>query len=463
LDYRYENLTPDRFQEFAQALLLTDDPDIVCFPVGHADGGRDAIRYSRRSAAPPFTVYQVKFSREPAKVRDPAKWVKDAVTEELPKIERLASEGADSYVLMTNVKGTATPKTGSMDKVADFLETNVPIDARCMWRDDISRRLDSAYDLKWAYPELLSSIDAFRALIEDGLGEHRTRRTNAIRAFLRAQYDADSEVKFRQIELQSGLLDLFIDVPAVLVADRSSRRRMPMAGGAYYLAHRLATPPVGERFVVDPGYSWAEATEDIVGAAKLLLDPRAPEVLPRVVLEGAPGQGKSTIAQYIAQVNRIRLLGETEELERLPAEHRPQSVRLPFKTDLRDLATWFDRRNPFDPDDESVPDDWKRSLEAFLAAQVRFLSGGASFSVADLQEVVRVSATLLIFDGLDEVADIAGRTELVKEVERGVRRLAEVAASLQVIVTTRPTAFSNSPGFSSRDFTYCELVALPRR
>src|SRR5262249_34837449 len=33
---------------------------------------------------------------------------------------------------------------------------------------------------------------------------------------------------------------------------------------------------------------------------------------------------------------------------------------------------------------------------------------------------------------------------------------------LQVVVTTRPTAFSNSPGFSVADYAYCELVALPR-
>ena len=36
---------------------------------------------------------------------------------------------------------------------------------------------------------------------------------NAMRAFLADQYDEDVDVKFKQVELHTQLLDLFIDLP----------------------------------------------------------------------------------------------------------------------------------------------------------------------------------------------------------------------------------------------------------
>ena len=45
-----------------------------------------------------------------------------------------------------------------------------------------------------------------------------------------------------------------------------------------------------------------------LGAAALLLDSDFQQAEPLVILEGAPGQGKSTIAQYICQVHRKRIL-----------------------------------------------------------------------------------------------------------------------------------------------------------
>ena len=42
MDYPLENLGPERFQQFCQALLAKEYPDMQCFPVAQPDGGRDA-------------------------------------------------------------------------------------------------------------------------------------------------------------------------------------------------------------------------------------------------------------------------------------------------------------------------------------------------------------------------------------------------------------------------------------
>ncbi|NJK72861.1 MAG: hypothetical protein HC786_06465 [Richelia sp. CSU_2_1] len=45
MDYPFENLNSEKFQEFAQALLAKEFPDFQCFPVAQPDGGRDIIAY----------------------------------------------------------------------------------------------------------------------------------------------------------------------------------------------------------------------------------------------------------------------------------------------------------------------------------------------------------------------------------------------------------------------------------
>src|SRR5688572_9035762 len=182
-----------------------------------------------------------------------------------------------------------------------------------------------------------------------------------------------------------------------------------------------------------------------------------------MVLEGAPGQGKSTIVQYICQVHRMRLLKDEAPLQLIPPHHASAPVRIPFKVDLRDLATWLAKKDPFSAEDtDEPPVHWRKSLEAFLAAQVRHHSGGANFLYEDLIAVARLSSLLLVFDGLDEIADITKRQDVVDEIVKGVNRLTENAASLQVIVTSRPAAFANSPGLPDDMFPYFQLNAVNR-
>ena len=48
------------------------------------------------------------------------------------------------------------------------------------------------------------------------------------------------------------------------------------------------------------------------GTATLLLSESGGGRLNQVVIEGAPGQGKSTLVQYLCQVHRMRLLENAE-------------------------------------------------------------------------------------------------------------------------------------------------------
>jgi len=99
--YLYERLGEKRFQQLCGALLAHAFPDVVCYPVGQKDGGRDAARLDRGRRL----VYQVKWTNR--RLRDPVAWLDGAVREEAANIRRLVSEGADEYIMLTCVAGTA--------------------------------------------------------------------------------------------------------------------------------------------------------------------------------------------------------------------------------------------------------------------------------------------------------------------------------------------------------------------
>ena len=458
MDYSLENLGPERFQEFCHALLSRAFPNTQCFPVGQRDGGRDAVSYSELHTSREIIVYQVKFVRRPLAEKEPHKWLQKTVEDEAPKVQALVPKGATKYYVLTNVPGTAHPQSGSIDSVQRMLDEQLPIPAQCWWRDDINRRLDDAWDIKWSYPDVLSGPDILRLVIESALPDDALRRTAAIRTCVRDQFDRDKEVRFKQVELQNELLNLFIDVP-VTIPDSSGSKPKQRTESAVLraIAQETKTENSATEYRVHP-----EALT--VGAASLLLHPLAQRYLDRVVIEGAPGQGKSTIVQYICQIHRRRILDEGINDSRIPHTHRISPVRLPLRIDCRDFALWLNRHDPFAADDSAAPPEhWQGSLESFLARQIVHHSGGVHFTVADLHAVGRLSAVLLVFDGLDEVADFGRRRMVVEEISRGIGRLKDIFASIQTIVTSRPAAFTDSPGLPETDFRHLHLSSIGRQ
>lgn len=445
VNYLFENLGPERFQEFCQALLVCEFPMTQCLPIAQPDGGRDAVVFRLGKTPKDFLVFQVKYVREPAALADPHKWLADTVEGELSKVQKLIPKGAKHYFLLTNVAGTAHFEGGSIDRVQSILnQLNVP--AMCWWRDDLSRRFESSWQLKWSYPELLSGRDMLQFVATHGFSENKERREGALRAFLRHQYEEDKSIRFKQVDLQNNLLDLFVDVPITTVRLRDSRESM--------LRARANAESIEDDSFLYFGQS-RESTRTW-GAATFLL--RNAITLPKMLLEGAPGQGKSTVGQYVSQVHRMRLLDVTTELSRIDEIHCTGPLKFPIRVDIRDLATWLRGDDPFTAEGQvssAVPRH--PSLEAFLAALIHHSSGGADFHVHDLQAIAQVMSLLLVLDGLDEVADIKIRGIVVDEILKGTKRLDQNAVHLQVVVTSRPSAFANSPGLPEDPFRHFEL------
>lgn len=478
MDYNYESLLDERFQMFCQSLIVRQYPNLQCMPTRMPDGGRDAISVGSNKSA---LIFQVKYARNPAKVPNAADWMIEALEKEIPKVKHLQERSKiERYIVVTNMPSSSHLDAGSVDRAQKYLDDNLTIPAQCWWRDELDRRLDNAFDLKLKYPDLLTGVDAFRLIwTMMGAGEEQNRRESALRAYLGYHYEQDRKVKFKEVGLvSSSLLDLFIDVPISI--DRQSRSRLPR--GYEEAAYRLATIKaessgskedvrteyieefdssnrvrlVGQSYLVSSAGGYRKLN---TGASELLLDPTFAEHNPIIVLEGAPGQGKSTLAQYLMQIHRSRILEFASEISYLPRYAVDSPIMLPIKLELRDLALWLNGIDPWSAR-QAVMHHQMPTLETAIVTHIQRYSGGVAFSVADLLATLAEMPALIVLDALDEVADLDDRKRVVDEVKAATTRLRQRNGEVRFVITSRPTAIAKSPSFRGESITHLSLAPI---
>ena len=445
--YNYEALNDHSFQQFAQALILVDHPRTQCLPVGQPDGGRDAFLFHVEPDKKGFVVFQVKYSRNPHS-KDERAVIGDLIRSEKKKVEELVRRGATHYYLITNVPGTAHRDTGSVDRANAVLTAALAVPSQVWWRDDLDRRLDKASDVKWAYPQLLSAADLLPVLLKrlDQPADLQSART--IKSYMATQYESDREIKFKQVDLKRTLTDLFVDLPLAEKTRRDGRddpdrrQRVPHLGLPGDLEASVSQLAAYEEYEFEGDHPLRHAGL----AAAFLLQLPLSDGVSRFVLEGAPGQGKSTVTQFLCQVNRLRMLDKVAELKSVESSHREGPVRTPFRVDLRDFAAWLNGRHPFAKANSApVPEEGRRSLESFIAMQITWLSGARGIDQDQLLQFLERSHSVIVLDGFDEVADISTRAQLVEEICSAAARLDAHSRSLQMIVTSRPDPDGRAP------------------
>ena len=357
--------------------------------------------------------------------------------------------------MVTNARGTAHPKTGRIDLVQQWLDENVPCAARCLWRDEIDRRFDSApVSLKFKYPELLTGQDGIELALSQLLGPQRERQMRVVRAFASSQFDRDAKVKFKQVSLSNSLADLFIDIPIRFSESlaRYVRRRYKGDDQTARRIERELVPSIPSEYTTDTSRA-EHYFHSRIGAAEFLLGRSAQENLTRVVLEGAPGQGKSTLAQFVCQVQRAKLLQRSDFLDGLPPVYGQSSFRLPIKIDLRDLAMFV----------SSADDPGSASLDQFVSDLIHRESGNQSFGVDDLLDVITSTPVLFFMDGLDEIADLGQRRRLIESVQQALVRYEGLNIDCQVVVTSRPSVFGKKAKFDESGFVTIDLASIDKR
>ncbi|ODQ95540.1 NACHT domain-containing protein [Mycolicibacterium holsaticum] len=409
--YLYERLGDHDFQQLVNALLAAQFPNFTPMALRQADGGIDGQRKLDPSTV---LIYQVKWSVSGSE-KNPVSWLDATVRKELDNLRRLAKEGVRHYVLVTNVPSTAKPGTGTfaaLNKKLDAYAKELGFDElSCIWREALNSWLDNSDDsIKWAYADMLAGWDLIRFLVAEHVGATKNQADRKlIRQVAASQWDDDQRVKFSQVEVdRKRMVDLFVDVTAELVHSPRKVRAQDLS------------------------------SMDLGGAAHHLLHTPAPFTLVR----GAPGQGKSTLSQYICQVHRSAFMPESERPETLPVLDKP---RFPIRLDLSDYALWLAGNDPWDHSDTKARREKARkgitgTVECFIADLMTHASGGITASADMVQGIFERVPSLVVLDGLDEVGSASIRRRVVNEIDAFAGRGKAYTEPLKVVVTTRPSA-----------------------
>lgn len=410
--YLYERLGDHDFQQLVSALLANQFPDYIPMALRQADGGRDGLR---KVDASKVLIYQVKWSVS-GKEKDPVTWLDQVVKNEEASLRRLAGQGVRHYTLVTNVGSTAKEESGTFDRLDKKLQAYAKDfgyeQMTCIWREALNPWVDNApTETKWAYADMLAGWDLIRYLVAEhiGAGKDKAHR-DLIRKVAAAQWEDDKLVKFSQSDVdREKVVDLFVDVTADRVHTAASKRLQ------------------------------AQSPTTVGGVAAYLLRAAAPFTLVR----GAPGQGKSTLSQYVCQVHRNSFIPERDRPDSLPELDQP---RFPLRLDLSDYALWLGGSDVWDHAEDGKQRRVKArkgeqtTVECFLADLMTHESGGITTDAKTVQDIFERVPSLVVLDGLDEVGSASVRGRIVGEIDKFVGRGKAYADPPKVVVTTRPSA-----------------------
>jgi predicted NACHT family NTPase len=157
-----------------------------------------------------------------------------------------------------------------------------------------------------------------------------------------------------------------------------------------------------------------------------------------LLIFGEPGAGKSTLLRWLAVTFAQ---GRQRELNQVGPS--ADSDRLPVLVELGRLPDRYVK-----PEGGETP-NWIQFLPEYLTAQLAFTDTPPQL----LTQALTSGRCLLLFDGLDEVANRQARTRLV----RSLVELARFSPGIRVIIGSRTAGLSESVGALRPHFQLCQI------
>jgi hypothetical protein len=444
MEYYFNNLDATSFQRLINTILVARlGEDARLTPLRGADGGRDAETapgnpFFEYQINPTSTVtslfaplrkgrylFQVKHHRTTdIRISDARKLVVSDFQKELKTnvLSRSGIERVNYFFLITNVPGSKDA-LGSLDRTREKLLKGQNIHADIWWQEQLTAYLDLMPPIWRSFPSLFPGniVPLLAQVAEDSASE----LPRAVRLMLDHQYARDSKVKFRQIQLEQNLSKLFVDLDVDI-------HHLPLEDRQCLLNPSITEESMPLEDLAESGstieHSQLRHFGETASAIGLILD-ESINATRKILLEGGPGQGKSTITQMAAQIYRQYVLGRND----LDPEGRwspPQKVRLPLRIELKDFAEWLNENSD-------------SSVEEYLAFRIKRYSGGSIVTTDSIHNIVEGSPIILIFDGLDEIGSDELRDKAIERITECIRRFESTLHSdLRVVITTRPPAIA---------------------
>lgn len=472
MDYDLSRLSSRTFEHLVQALAFKFlGPEVSIFGDG-ADGGREAS-FDKLSAYPssdaPWSAYgviQAKFRQRLTSSGADSKWVQRELEKELKKFTSV-KRGLKSpryYIIATNVTLSPVSEVGGKDRVNETFErykNRVGIYGYKIWDyDELRTMLDSSPEIRSTYNAWLMPGDVL-AILLGNIGE-----TSAVSQFkkiivnyIQKELHSDEFVRLGQAGAtdrdSTKLSKVFIDLPIDESSDHGASdagRRLSSIKSMNFeenlsiriLVHvgndRLARSVIARNLKSDVG-----SVRDQSG---------------RIVFLGGPGQGKTTLSQFVCQLHRAAALKQmgldnflpdtrssVESVLRQAASEGidcPNLARFPFRIVLNSFAA-------------DLSEGKVSTIVEYLAIKIKQRTG-YGLSCDALRSWLKEYPWLVVLDGLDEVPSSSNRGSVMSAVQDFLIDINDLDADVLLIATTRPQGYNDE--FSPENFSHRYLSPL---
>lgn len=472
--YDLDGLGEREFEHLCQTLLkAVIGNGTITFGEG-PDGAREAT-FQGKAPYPStseqwtgFWIFQAKFHNTKLGVGKAREQLIEDLRKELYKIIVKYKRKCDNYILITNVPLSSVNKTGTHDLIDQVVSKyknyrkplyRIPSNVHVWGADDLFRFLERYGEIRRSYFNFITPGDLIAELLERLPGSHsnlaETIKMYISTCFEREQYaqlDQAGEVSEDKILLKKVFVDLDVTYQ-MLLFDAFEMHTVQYAGSAEESLLFSSRDKAKAQIKVDKILPWAHpysSHEESTSSAMVFF---LHEITKKIILIGGPGQGKSTLCQYLAQIHRSTLLGQANQLSQnfgLSPELMPLVGRIPFRIILKEYAQWI----------TNAPAN-NESIEHFLVEKIRERTA-RTLSPEDIQTIFKNNPCLLIFDGLDEVTNVGLQDKMLEIINDFLIRCEKVLnADLQVIATSRPTGYRHR--LDALGFTHLTLTTMNKK
>jgi hypothetical protein len=485
-DYNLAGLNSRSFEQLIQAISVkVFGPKTIVFGDG-PDGGREAtfegpVPYpSVEDFWNGYGVVQAKFLQRPQGAPKDGEWAVQQLRDELMKFDwrpkgKRVRKGKDRrkepkeyvrrlpdyYILVTNAVLTPVGDSGTKDKAIEVLEEfkkDKGLKGYDIWDyDKICAYLDGYEDIRHAYESFITTGDVLAEVMR-WLRTGRADFEQVIHKFLQAELIADQYVNLEQAgratEEKVPIARVFVDLPAYdeqlnNPPNEGTASALPLGFVAEIIeAAKSKLDPVSIRQCAPPEGESDDTTRPESG---------------RFVLVGGPGQGKTTLGQFVCQLFRTSILKarsnwvplrEVEDILNLvdtqcqtEGLEMPTARRFPLRIVLSDFAKALTVQPP----------SGVNSVLAYVIARIK-KRADEDITLADLRSWLKNYPWLVIFDGLDEVPASSNRGEVLEAIQAFRVEINELNAAVLITATTRPQGYSED--FAPHVFRHKWLAPL---
>lgn len=467
-DYNLAGLSARSFEQMIQALALkVIGPGIVIFGDG-PDGGREATFKGVLPNFPSsanqwggYLVVQAKFCQRPTgKPKEDANWLVLQLKKELDSYatRKTKRKRPEFYILATNVILSPVQGVGGKDSISTLIEQyrkKIGLKDYLVWdHDQICRYLDTNESIRHAYDAWITPGDVLAKLsskLEASIADFGKVMANFLQKEILDDHFSKLEQAGHSPENRIPLEQVFVDLPAFNERRSKSPDEKTSPTGL---------PPGFLSEILVQGSLCLRPEESIAGAEKRIEPTNQPEP-GRYVLVGGPGLGKSTLAQFLCQIQRAGLLANRGRLDR--------DVKLAVKSILEnctsqklpwEMAKRFPIRVELARFAKALASQAETKVTSILSYTAFIIKDRTNYEVAaaDLRKWLGKYPWIVVLDGLDEVPASSNRAQVLMAIRDFMVDVSTCDADVLVLATTRPQGYNEE--FSPQRYQHRWLCPL---